>query len=79
MDKTLDGRDSGTQQEQGEDAQQEMAGLERRHQELERRLAVLDGHLALSSVEQAERVRLKKEKLLVKDRLSFLSAVMRPH
>jgi uncharacterized protein YdcH (DUF465 family) len=48
-------------------------GLERRHQELERRLAALDRHLSLTSDEQIERVRLKKEKLWVKDRLLFLS------
>jgi uncharacterized protein YdcH (DUF465 family) len=48
-------------------------GLERRHEELERRLAALDRHLSLTSDEQIERVRLKKEKLWVKDRLVRLT------
>ncbi len=48
-------------------------GLERRHEELERRLATLDRHLSLTTDEQVERVRLKKEKLWVKDRLVRLS------
>jgi hypothetical protein len=53
---------------------QEMDGLERRHDELERRLADLDRHLSLTSDEQVERTRLKKEKLRVKDRLQQLGA-----
>jgi uncharacterized protein YdcH (DUF465 family) len=77
MEKTLDGRDPGSQREQNE--QHEITGLQQRHQELERRLAVLDGHLALTAAEQVERVRLKKEKLQVKDRLLVLSAAQRPH
>ena len=48
-------------------------GLERRHQELERRLATLDRHLSLTPDEQVERTRLKKEKLWVKDRLLLLA------
>ena len=48
-------------------------GLERRHEELERRLAALDRHLSLTPDEQVERVRLKKEKLWVKDRLVALT------
>ena len=48
-------------------------GLEHRHQELERRLAALDRHLSLTPDEQIERVRLKKEKLWVKDCLLMLS------
>jgi hypothetical protein len=47
--------------------------LERRHQELERKLAALDRHLSLTPDEQVERARLKKEKLWVKDRLLLLS------
>ena len=58
---------------------EDIDGLERRHEELERRLAVLDGHLALSAAEQAERVRLKKEKLLVKDRIRLITAGIRAH
>ena len=53
---------------------EEMDGLERRHDELERRLADLDRHLSLTSDEQVERVQLKKEKLRVKDRLQQLGA-----
>lgn len=55
----------------------ERAGLERRHEELERRLADLNRHLSLTSDEQLERSRLKKEKLRVKDRLQQLGAVAR--
>lgn len=53
---------------------EEMDGLEKRHEELERRLADLDRHLSLTSDEQVERSRLKKEKLRVKDRLQQLGA-----
>jgi uncharacterized protein YdcH (DUF465 family) len=47
----------------------EARGLEQRHEELERRLAELDRHLSLTPAEQVERSRLKKQKLLLKDRL----------
>lgn len=47
--------------------------LRERHEEIERRLATLDRHLALSSDEQAERIRLKKERLWVKDRIFALA------
>lgn len=49
------------------------AGLKRRHEELERAVAALDRRLSLTPDEQVERTRLKKEKLMVKDRLSSLS------
>lgn len=52
----------------------EVQALTARHQELEKRLAALDRHLALSADEQLERTRLKKEKLRVKDRLLLLEA-----
>ena len=55
-------------------ADQERAGLEQLHEDLERRLADLDRHLSLTTEEQVERVRLKKEKLRVKDRLQQLGA-----
>jgi uncharacterized protein YdcH (DUF465 family) len=58
-------------------AEQERAGLEKRHEELERRLADLDRHLSLTTDEQVERIRLKKEKLRVKDRLQQLGAAAR--
>jgi uncharacterized protein YdcH (DUF465 family) len=47
--------------------------LKERHGEIERRLAELDRHLSLTPDEQIERSRLKKEKLLTKDRLAQLS------
>jgi uncharacterized protein YdcH (DUF465 family) len=76
MDKGLDGRDEGG-------AGAELDGLQQRHQELERRLAVLERHLSLTLAEQGERARLKKEKLLVKDRILVLTArgavAPRPH
>jgi uncharacterized protein YdcH (DUF465 family) len=74
MEKTLRGRDPGASEQRDE-----IAGLQRRHEELEQRLAVLDRHLALSATEQAERSRLKKEKLQVKDRLLQLQSASRPH
>ena len=61
MEKILDGRDEGTGAE--------LNGLRQRHQELERRLAVLDRHLSLTAAEQGEWARLKKEKLHLKDRM----------
>jgi hypothetical protein len=74
MEKVLDGREAGSS-----DEPEEVAGLQRRHHQLEQQLAVLDRHLALSAAEQAERARLKKEKLLVKDRILVLTAAKRPH
>jgi hypothetical protein len=74
MEKSLDGRQARSHQDR-----EDVDGLQRRHQELERQLAVLDRHLALSAAEQAERARLKKEKLAVKDRLLLLQAAIRPH
>ena len=55
-------------------AADEVNDLTARHRELERKIATLDHHLALSSAEQIERTRLKKEKLWVKDRLQALQA-----
>ena len=54
----------------------ELDGLKQRHQDLEKRLATLDRHLSLTSAEQAERARLKKEKLAVKDRIVILAAAL---
>jgi len=51
----------------------EMVKLKERHGEIEKRLAELDRHLSLTPDEQIERSRLKKEKLLTKDRLAELS------
>ena len=59
---------------------QELDGLRQRHQDLEKRLAMLERHLSLTMEEQTERARLKKEKLQVKDRILVLSAALgRPH
>ncbi len=43
--------------------------LQASHQELDRRLAAIERHISLTSAEQAERTRLKKEKLRIKDRI----------
>ena len=56
----------------------ELDGLRQRHQDLEKRLATLDRHLSLTGAEQAERARLKKEKLQVKDRIHVLTAALGP-
>ncbi len=52
----------------------EVVELRERHGEIERRLAELDRHLSLTSDEQIERARLKKEKLRTKDRIVLLTA-----
>jgi len=54
----------------------ELDGLKQRHRDLEKRLAALDRHLSLTTAEQTERARLKKEKLQVKDRIHALSSVL---
>jgi hypothetical protein len=46
--------------------------LRSQHLSLETRLAVLDRQLTLTAEEQTERVRLKKRKLAIKDRIQFL-------
>ncbi len=52
----------------------EVVELRERHGEIERRLAELERHLSLTSDEQIERARLKKEKLRTKDRIALLTA-----
>jgi hypothetical protein len=52
----------------------DLEGLRRHHERLKARLAVLERHLSLTTAEQDERVRLKKEKLLVKDRILVLTS-----
>ncbi len=52
----------------------EVVELRKRHGEIERRLAELERHLSLTSDEQIERARLKKEKLRTKDRIALLLA-----
>jgi len=46
--------------------------LRSQHHFLETRLAALDRQLTLTAEEQAERVRLKKKKLAIKDRIQSL-------
>jgi hypothetical protein len=48
--------------------------LRQRHKELEEALAAIDAHLSLTAKEQAERAKLKKEKLAIKDRIAALQA-----
>jgi uncharacterized protein YdcH (DUF465 family) len=52
----------------------EIDALKQRHKELEEALAVIEAHLSLTSKEQAERAKLKKEKLAIKDRIAELLA-----
>ena len=52
----------------------ELEALQQRHKELEEALAVIDAHLSLTTKEQTERAKLKKEKLAVKDRIAELLA-----
>ncbi len=58
-------------------ATEDMDSLKSRHQELESQIAVLESRLSLSPREQAERARLKKEKLAIKDRMAALAAAQR--
>jgi hypothetical protein len=51
---------------------EELEALRIQHKDLEAKLATLDRHLSLTAREQAERARLKKEKLAVKDRIQLL-------
>jgi len=51
----------------------EIRRLKERHSEIERRLLELDRHLSLTPDEQLERARLKKEKLMGKDRIALLA------
>lgn len=52
----------------------EIDSLKQRHKELEEALTSIDSHLSLTSKEQAERAKLKKAKLAIKDRIQFLLA-----
>ena len=52
----------------------EIDALRQRHKELEESLAAIDAHLSLTTKEQAERAKLKKEKLAIKDRIAALLA-----
>jgi hypothetical protein len=50
----------------------EIETLRQRHKELEDALASIDAHLSLTTTEQTERAKLKKEKLAIKDRIQQL-------
>lgn len=50
----------------------EIDALRQRHKELEEALAVIDAHISLTTKEQTERAKLKKEKLAIKDRIAVL-------
>ena len=50
----------------------EIDALRQRHKELEQALAAIEAHLSLTAKEQAERAKLKKEKLAIKDRIQVL-------
>jgi hypothetical protein len=52
----------------------EIDALRQRHRELEEALAVIDAHVSLTAKEQADRAKLKKEKLAIKDRIQGLMA-----
>ena len=52
----------------------EIDALRQRHRELEEALAVIDAHVSLTAKEQADRAKLKKEKLAIKDRIQDLMA-----
>jgi hypothetical protein len=52
----------------------EIDALKQRHRELEEALALIEAHLSLTTREQAERAKLKKEKLAIKDRIQILLA-----
>ena len=53
---------------------EDLEALRNQHKDLESRLAALDRHVSLTVTEQAERARLKKEKLAIKDRIQLLLA-----
>jgi len=50
----------------------EIDALKQRHRELEQALELIEAHLSLTTREQAERAKLKKEKLAIKDRIQIL-------
>ena len=51
---------------------EDLEALRNQHKDLECKLAALDRHVSLTAREQAERARLKKEKLAIKDRIQLL-------
>ncbi|MDX2020144.1 MAG: DUF465 domain-containing protein [Deltaproteobacteria bacterium] len=53
-------------------AELEVESLRQKHHELKKQLDVLNRHISLTPAEQLESARLKKEKLLLKDRIAAL-------
>jgi hypothetical protein len=53
---------------------EDLEALRNHHHDLESRLATLESQLSLTTKEQTERARLKKEKLAIKDRIQLLLA-----
>jgi len=53
-------------------AADELNRLRRKHQQCEERLSELRGRLLLSEVEKVEEVTLKKQKLMMKDRMEAI-------
>ena len=51
---------------------EDLEALRNQHKDLECKLAALDRHVSLTAREQADRARLKKEKLAIKDRIQLL-------
>jgi hypothetical protein len=49
-----------------------LEALRKQHRDLEAKLEVMDRQLYLTAKEEAERARLKKEKLAIKDRIHLL-------
>jgi len=50
----------------------DLEALRKQHRDLEAKLEVMDRQLYLSATEEAERARLKKQKLAIKDRIHLL-------
>ena len=51
---------------------EDLEALRKQHRDLETKLEVMDRQLYLSAKEEAERARLKKQKLAIKDRIHLL-------
>jgi hypothetical protein len=75
MERFREGNEHGTAA--SSDIATEILRLKVRHTEIEKRLEDLERHLSLTSDEQLERARLKKEKLWSKDRMTVLSQQVR--
>jgi hypothetical protein len=51
---------------------EDLEALRKQHRDLEAKIEVMDRQLYLSAKEEAERARLKKQKLAIKDRIHLL-------